>query len=163
MTAAFEERFQAFVCEGDTIATEADGYRITARIMRDDCPDAPDQRQDGFWPSLDPDDAGFIGPGLSRADLDAATERARTVMDAWRTDAWFYCGIVLSVAFAEVPLDDHAASLWGIEANHPGADNVFLTEIAGELLDEALDAARAAYARLCRVLCGEESSRQAGP
>ena len=60
---AFTERFDTFVCEGDCIACEQDGLRIVARIVRDDCPDAPDQRQDGFWPSLYKDAPGFIGPG----------------------------------------------------------------------------------------------------
>jgi hypothetical protein len=31
-------------------------------------------------------------------------------------------------------LASHAASLWGIEANYPGADNSYLTEVANELL-----------------------------
>ena len=60
---AFTERFSDFVCEGDCIACEQDGFRIVARIVRDDSADAPDQRQDGFWPSLYINDPGFIGPG----------------------------------------------------------------------------------------------------
>ena len=46
---SFSERFQSYVCEGDAIDCEADGYTVTARIVRDDCPDAPDERHDGFW------------------------------------------------------------------------------------------------------------------
>ena len=60
---AFRERFDRYVCEGDSIACEIGGFRVTARIVRDDCMDAPDQRQDGFWPSLYINDPGFIGPG----------------------------------------------------------------------------------------------------
>ena len=48
---AFRERFDRYVCEGDSIAVEIDGFRVTARIVRDDCPDSPDERQGGFWPS----------------------------------------------------------------------------------------------------------------
>tara|TARA_A100001391_G_scaffold133642_6_gene92668 strand:- start:14351 stop:14542 length:192 start_codon:yes stop_codon:yes gene_type:complete len=59
----FIERFQTFVCQGDSIDTEVEGYLITARIVRDDCPDAPDERQNGFWPSLYQDAPGFIGAG----------------------------------------------------------------------------------------------------
>ena len=59
----FSERFQSFVCEGDSIRCEASGFEIVARIVRDDCPDAPDERQDGFWPSEYIGDPGFIGPG----------------------------------------------------------------------------------------------------
>ena len=57
----FTEQFQTFVCEGDSISCEVQGFEIIARIVRDDCPDAPDQRQDGFWPSLYKDAPGFIG------------------------------------------------------------------------------------------------------
>ena len=146
---SFRERFDTYVCEGDTVTTEANGYTVTARILRDDCPDAPDQRQDGFWPSLDPHDAGFIGAGRSQDDLDTATARARAIMDAWEQDEWFYCGVVLAVSRGGVVLDDHAASLWGIEANYPDSDNAYLSEVAEELLPEALDVARAALARLC--------------
>ena len=37
---AFRERFDRYVCEGDSIAVEIDGFRVTARIVRDDCPDS---------------------------------------------------------------------------------------------------------------------------
>jgi hypothetical protein len=70
-------------------------------------------------------------------------------MDAWRKDEWFYCGIVLSISKGGVTLDDHAASLWGIEANYPDADNSYLSEGADELVPDALRAARAAIATLC--------------
>ncbi|MEP0315151.1 MAG: hypothetical protein ABJL57_19530 [Hyphomonas sp.] len=45
-------------------------------------------------------------------------------------------------------MDSTQASLWGVEANYPGSDNAYLTEVAGELLAEALDAGRTALARL---------------
>ena len=150
---AFRERFDRYVCEGDTIACEVEGFRVTARIVRDDCMDAPDQRQDGFWPSLYINDPGFIGPGNNfRERLAKAQVEAEAVMDAWRKDEWFYCGIVLSVALEGITLDAHAASLWGIEANYPGSDNSYLSEVAQELLPEALDAGRAAARRLCAAL-----------
>ena len=126
----FTQRFNDFVCEGDT-------------ITRDDTPDAPDERQDGFWPSLYKDDAGFIGAGNGwRNRFDTAQARAEVVMVAWKNDEWFYCGVILSVAIDGIILDDHAASLWGIEANYPGSDNAYLSEVANELLPEALEAAK---------------------
>ena len=146
---SFRERFDIYVCEGDTLTTEADGFTVTVRIVRDDCADAPDQRQDGFWPSLDPQDAGFIGAGKTDNDLETAKARAKAVMDAWEADEWFYCGIVVCVSRAGITLDDPAASLWGIEANYPSSDNAYLTEVARELVPEALDAARLALASLC--------------
>jgi len=149
----FTETFGPHVCEGDSIACERDGFRIVARIVRDDCPDAPDQRQDGFWPSLIKDAPGFIGPGKNfRARYAEAQAKAETVMAAWRRDEWFYCGIVLAVSLEGVELDAHAASLWGVEANYPGTDNSYLTEVANELLPEALEAGCAAASRLCVAL-----------
>ncbi|MGC6499862.1 MAG: hypothetical protein ACON4C_06680 [Henriciella sp.] len=145
----FTERFQTFVCEGDTITCEVAGFEVTAWIVRDDCPDAPDERQDGFWPSLYKDAPGFIGPGNNfRERFAQAQARAEAVMEAWRGDEWFYCGIVLSVAFEGIELESHATSLWGIEANYPDSDNAYLTDAANELLPEALDAGRTILARL---------------
>jgi len=146
---AFSKTFDRFVCEGDTITAQVDGYAVMARVVRDDIPDAPDKRQDGFWPTLDPQDAGFMGAEKTKADLETAKARAKSVMDAWEADEWFYCGIVVRVSRAGVTLDDHAASLWGIEANYPDSDNAYLTEVACELAPEAIDAARVALATLC--------------
>jgi hypothetical protein len=147
----FTQRFQSFVCEGDSLTCEVAGFDISARIVRDDCRDAPDERQDGFWPSLYKDAAGFIGAGNGwRARFDAAQARAETVMQAWRKDEWFYCGIVLSAAFEGIVLEGHAASLWGIEANYPDSDNAYLSEVANELLPEALAAGQAILAKLAQ-------------
>ena len=145
----FTQHFNTYACEGDTISCEAEGFTVTARIVADDCPDAPDQRQDGFWPSLYKDAPGFIGPGPNhRQRFAEAQAKAEAVMEAWRRDEWFYCGIVLSVALEGVELENHAASLWGIEANYPDSDNAYLTDVANELLPEALDAGRAVLSRL---------------
>ena len=152
----FSDRFDSFVCTGDTITCEADGFTITARIVPDDCGDAPDQRQDGFWPSLYKDAPGFIGPGNGfRERFAKAQAEAESVMEGWRKGDWFYCGVVLSVALEGVTLDSHAASLWGVEANYPGSDNAHLSEVADELLPEALDTARAVLARLRAASAGE--------
>lgn len=146
----FEKNFDDYVCEGDTIETWEGEFYIVAKIIRDDCCDAPDQRQDGFWPSLDPKDAGWIGD-KPRAEFDRQHKRATEIMDAWKNDEWFYCGVVLSVSKNEVMLDDHAASLWGIECNYPknpdekrpdmpgSFPNYYLREVANELLPEAIE------------------------
>ena len=147
----FEERFDRYVCEGDSIACEIEGFRVTARIVRADCPEAPDRRQDGFWPSLYINDPGFIGPGNNfRERLARAQAEAEAIMAAWRRDEWFYCGIVLAIECETVELETHAASLWGIEANYPGTDNTYLNEVADGLLADALEAGRSALARLMR-------------
>lgn len=155
---SFTQAFLSFVCIGDSIECEMDGYTVTASIAHDDTPDAPDERHDGFWPSLDKDAPGFIGPGNGwRERFAKAQARADAVMQAWKDDEWFYCGVILAVKLDDIELTDHGASLWGIEANYPGSGNEHLTEVAGELLTEALDAAKGERARLCKALCADEA------
>ena len=154
----FTQKFDSFVCLGDSITCEVEGYTVTARITHDETPDAPDERQDGFWPSLYPDDAGFIGAGNGWRDrFTKAQTHAERVMAAWKNDEWFYCGVILSVAVDGLVIDKHAASLWGIEANYPDSDNAYLTEIANDLLPEALEAAKAERARQFAILCEAEA------
>lgn len=126
-TEKFTERFEAFICEGDTISCEIKVFKITARIVSDYCPDAPDERDNDFWPYLDDE--------MEQAKLQAAAEE---VMRAWLNGEWFYCGIVLSVSLEGVTLDDSAASVWGIKANYSDSDNSNLNAYANDLLDEAL-------------------------
>lgn len=145
----FTKHFDSFVCEGDKITCDVDGFTCTARLYHDDCADAPDERQDGFWPSLDPQDAGYIGP-KSKRTLAREMAKARAIMDAWKNDEWHYYGVAVTVEREGVQLVgryDHA--LWGIEGNYPGTDNSYFQEVANELLDEALSAARAKVSALC--------------
>jgi hypothetical protein len=173
----FQERFSPYVCEGDSIACEIEGFRITARIFREfrgianapverlpeGRPEAPDRYQNGCWPSLDMKDPGFIGEADQgsvqwtdpppngnnvRERLARAQAEAEAIMAAWRRDDWFYCGIVLAIACETVELSTHAASLWGVEANYPGSDNACLSEVADALLADALEAGRQVLARL---------------
>jgi hypothetical protein len=145
----FAQGFQSYVCPGDVITCESGPFTVLAQIVPDDCPDAPDQRQDGFWPSLYADAPGFIGPGANhRQRFAVAQAKAEAVMEGWRKGDWLYCGIVLSVSLEGVQLASHPASLWGIEVNYPGTDNSYLMEVANELLPEAVDVARETLARL---------------
>ena len=59
----FTDHFDQFATDGDCITCTIEGYRVVATLHLDDCPDAPDLRQDGFWPSLNPKDAGYMGRG----------------------------------------------------------------------------------------------------
>ncbi len=145
----FTSNFAAFVCPGDALTGEAGPFTVLAQILPDDCLDAPDQRQDGFWPSLYADAPGFIGPGPNhRQRFAEAQAKAEAVMEGWRKVDWFYCGIVLSVFLECVELYRDTASLWGVEANYPGTDNSYLTGVANELLPEAVAAARETLVRL---------------
>ena len=154
----FSQKFDAYVCIGDTITCTVDGYTVTARISHDETTDAPDKRQDGFWPSLYPNDAGFIGAGNGWRDrFDKAQAMAERVMAAWKSDEWYYCGVILSVSINGITLHRFAASLWGIEANYPDSDNAYLTEVANELLSEALETAKSERKRQCAILCETEA------
>ena len=79
-------------------------------------------------------------------------------MAAWKNDEWFYCGVILSVAIDGLTLDRFAASLWGIEANYPDSDNAYQTEVANDLLPEAIAEAKAERVRQCAILCQAESA-----
>ena len=127
--------------------------RDSARISYDDTPDSPRPETNGFWPSLYKDDAGFIGSGNGFRDrFDKAQAKAQAIMDAWKNDEWFYCGIILSVKIEDVELTDHAASLWGIEANYPDSQNEYLSEVANELVGEAMLSAKSERERQAKIL-----------
>ena len=139
--------FDQYVCEGDTVTLDIDGFTLTATIYRDDNRDAPDERDDGFWPSLDPDSAGYIG-SKSKSTLARHMAFAEHVMQAWRDGEWFYGGVAVTVEREGVQLTDwYDHAVWGLECNYPERNkrhrpNVYLAEAASELIEEALDAAR---------------------
>jgi hypothetical protein len=111
----FKEKFDSYVCVGDSIETEIDGIDYNARIVFD---------EDGQWHIKDSDhyDQEWI--------------------DAWKRDEWFFCGVVISARKNGVLLDNHLASSWGIECNLPVGGNGYLNEVADELLQEAIDVAK---------------------
>lgn len=119
-----------YCCTGDTISTTIDGFDITARIEFD-----PDYH-------IDDNDCHNPDQSVTGCD-DEQQKRLLAARQAWFDNGWFYCRIVLSVSKNGVTLDDYVASLWGIECNYPDFDNSYLTEVANELLHEALDRARA--------------------
>jgi hypothetical protein len=115
-------QFDKYVCVGDTITWNKDGFDITARIAQD--------------------------YDTKPTDFECYTPED---VQRWKNDEWFYCGVVLAVTLQGIDLDHHAASLWGIDCNF-GDDNAYLSEIAQELEHEALQAARTEVARIREVL-----------
>lgn len=84
----FRTPFARFVCEGDRITARLPGgCRATAVIIRDDSSDTPAERDDGFWPSMDPKAAGYIGGRASAKAMKRAFDRqmvrAKETMRAW--------------------------------------------------------------------------------
>lgn len=149
----FTKDFDRFVCEGDTITCDVDGFTCTATLYRDDDYTPPDKRQDGFWPSLDPNDDGYIGP-KSKRSLAREMARMKEVMRAWENDEWHYYGIAVTVEKDGIQLTgkyNHA--IWGIEGNYPskGKENTnrYFREVANDCLPEALADAKAKLAQLC--------------
>ena len=145
----FQRDFDSYVCDGDSITcTSADGFFCRATLHYDDDTTPPDKRQDGFWPSLDPKDAGYIGP-KSKSTLARERKHMKHVMDSWLRDEWHYYGINVEVWREGVLLTgkwEHAS--WGIEGNWPSRDkrkntNAYFREAANDLLIHALTAARA--------------------
>lgn len=151
------ERFRDYVCAGDSIVTAHNGINYRATVEHDDDTTAPPDRQDGYWPSLNPKSDGYIGD-KSPSTLRRHMKRAQATLDAWKNDEWFYCGIVISAFIVdddgdEIPLVDHAASLWGIECNYPELHkrrrrNEYLDECANDLLAEAVTVAEAERERI---------------
>lgn len=131
----FNEGFDSFACEGDTITTHKNGFDIAARIVRDN--------------DYQIDDDDCHNPDQKVTGCNAEQQKKLlAAREAWFNDEWFYCGIVLEVSKAGITLEDHAASLWGIECNYPVTDNSYLLEVANDLLPEAVQAGRDALARL---------------
>lgn len=97
--------------------------RWTMETPRDDTASAPDEMDDGFWPSLDPEAAGWIGDNPEKP-FEVQQAEAESRMVAWRDDKWEYVGVV---ARADILLPIGGGSfrmmsfrsvgLWGIESD----------------------------------------------
>lgn len=102
------------------------GFQEAVKIARRDGWDAPPY-------------GGTPGQKAHRAAM-ADFENLR----AWCNDEWHWCGVVLSVSVDGITLDNHAASLWGLESD----DEDGIIAEANELIDEALDVAKAIVGRI---------------
>lgn len=119
----FEQKFKSYVCVGDTISFTSNGIAFKAEIVHDDTHHINDD---------DCHSADITVTGCN-------PEQQKTVLaarEAWFNDQWFYCGVWVTASIEGHELD--FSSLWGIEANYPGSDNGYLTEVANELLEEML-------------------------
>lgn len=146
--------FSSRVDEGDSVSVTIDGITLTATVYRDDCTDKPDERQDGFWPSLDPNDAGYIGD-KTKAELAVETAFAEKVMRKFKAGDMFYVGVAVTASKAGFTLTgryEHA--LWGVECNYPSreangrADNSYLTECIQDEAGACLEMAKAKIAEI---------------
>lgn len=135
----FTEKFDSYVCIGDCIETVVGPYRVTARVVFDD--------------HSSPDEYDAPGCCFDTSDPDHGEEN-ESIIEAWRNDEWFYCGIVLSVVLDDNDheVTDHGAALWGIECNFPGGDNSYLQDVANELLSEAIESADSMIEEIRKII-----------
>lgn len=137
--------FDSVVFEGDASTIERDGFTLTATVYRDDCNDRPDQNDDGFWPSRNPDDAGYLGDGHTNKQYVDAQAKAQERMAAWERGDWFYVGVDVVVSKAGVDLTEkYAHALWGIESDCGS----HVADCAEDFTQEAIDDAKAKLAEL---------------
>ncbi len=134
----FRYGFSDYACIGDRIFYKDGKWEFTARLEPDDDNSPPDERSDGFWPSLDPKSSGYIG-SKTKHTLKHHMRRAELVMQEWLAGRMFYVGVVLDVSFIDVQIVKNATSLWGVECNWPGLRNrnAYLRQVADDLLPEA--------------------------
>ncbi len=119
----FEQSFKKFVCAGDTLSFKSNGVLYRAEIVFDD------------FHNIDDDDSHNVDQTVTGCDDD----QQKLLLDArkaWFNDEWFYCGVRVSAISDGYTLQSD--SLWGIEANYPGGDNSYLTEVANDLLGEVM-------------------------
>jgi hypothetical protein len=126
---AFSSKFGKKVAVGDEIKAEIGGLTVVAKLEADYV-----HRPHDF--GFDPEDPDYAGEN-------------KRICESWKRGRWFYVGVVLSVSKCGIVLDEYAVSLWGIEANFPGSDNSYLTEVANELLPEAIERAQDILKTLC--------------
>jgi hypothetical protein len=83
----FDQGFDRYVCEGDSISTEIDGVVYTAILSYDSV--------------------------CRPTDFDCYSDDQ---VAAWWNEDWFFVGITICAEFAGIELES-LESLWGIEAN----------------------------------------------
>lgn len=118
--------------------------RFTRLIQDDDQQPRPDTRDDGFWPSRDPESSGYVLPENFEAEYSRAVER----MVAFDRGDWYWIG-VRARAEIRVPYGQDfitttidSPGLWGVDSDCGEAylDEVFQDEVA--TLRDMLDSLR---------------------
>ena len=143
------------VRDGATIRCVVDGITYTATVHTDDSAGPPDKEDEGFWPSLDPADEGYIGENPTRPYEDQMRD-CKAVMRRYKRGEMIYCGVAVTASIAGVELlGAWTHALWRIDINWPFGDNSYLTEAANELLPEAKAQAQAHISEHITRLLGQ--------
>lgn len=115
--------FDNYICVGDYVTWQKDGFTFTATI-HDDLDTTPDDT--GCYPEKK--------------------------IQAWKNHDWYFCGIVISVEKEGVKLSDNAANLWGIECNYNKKGNGYLRAVCMELQDDVLIEAKMQAQKIIQAL-----------
>ena len=120
----FKKDFANYVVVGDRLTCEVDGFHCVATVHHDE-----DTKPDSETMPLE-------------------------AFSAWANDEWFYVGVGVTVWKAGVKLtDDYEHTLWGIDCNFPNGQentNWYLRDVANDLLDDAIAAAKKKVLELCK-------------
>lgn len=118
--------------------------RITweRQTPRDDSADRPDEMQDGYWPSLDRNEAGFVGDGVTIAEFGEMQAEAQKRMTAWENDEWEFVGVI-AIAHVAIPAGGgsyalhtfRSTGLWGIESDSGDYLDSVYSDQKAELLE----------------------------
>ena len=120
-----------------------EGFTARVTIHRDDHNPRPDKTQDGFWPSEDPKDPGFIGHNPFKPFAEQMAG-AQEVYDDHKAGKWWYVGVAVQLFKGKTPMTGpFDFALWGIESWEVS----YIKETMVELAHEALPAAHRALAR----------------
>jgi hypothetical protein len=122
MTQETFPKFDSYVCPNDSIAWSAEGFDFVAIVEHD-----------------------------SDTDCDMCDCYTPEDVERWKNDEWWFGGVVVSVWRNGHLIEDHAASLWGIECNF-GEDNDYLSEVAQQLQAEALQVAKTRALEIVKAL-----------
>ena len=121
-------KFDAYVCVGDCVHWQHEGFDLTATVVHD-----------------------------HSTHIDDFDCYSAVKIKQWKNDEWFFCGIIISVEKNDVLLSDHAASLWGIDCNYNKTSNKHLSEVCAELQDEAIKTAKTEEKRIIKALTGDKT------
>lgn len=117
------------------LSGKPDGCYVTfKRIVQQDEHDntPPDQRYDGYWPSLNPKDDGFIGHDKTGGDLVRMTEEAQKRYDDFMSGALYWQGVKARAVIHHksnrtiTTYTMESAGVWGVESD---CDEAHLQEL----------------------------------
>ncbi len=94
---------------------------------------------------------GRQGSPYHRAKTRAAVMKDYEALKAWCDNEWSYFGVAVTAFKAGVDLTgEYSHAVWGIDGNHPHGDNRYFLEVADDLADAALSAAKEKLAEMLR-------------